>query len=173
MLPLAFFVLPALQAPAPVPPVIEAKTLPGVAGPLVPHYPDPARGPGNSPMDMDLRARARRGVNIPAVALPDGSIQVADHIPDISGWRAYRIEVPAHGGFKARLHSTHEAWFVVKVFDRWGREGEGMLQNRMHTGNPEASYRNPKNAPSTVYIVVDTSETNLQGEAYTLAITRN
>jgi hypothetical protein len=98
---------------------------------------------------------------------------VKDLITNISGWKAYRIEVPAHGGFKARLHSAHDGWFLVKVFDRWGREGEGMLQNRIPTGNPEASYRNPKAEASTVYIVVDTTELNMQGEPYTLPVSRN
>jgi hypothetical protein len=176
MLPLASLLLLApTQAAAPPQelPEVDAKTLPGVPGPLVPHYPDPSRGPGSDGMEASLRARARRGVNIPAAALPPGSLRVKDHIPDISGWRAYRIEVPAGGGFKARLHGLHEAWFVVKVLNRWGALEEGMLQNRIPTGNPEASYRNPKAAPTAVYIVVDTTESPMTGEAYTLTITRN
>lgn len=176
MLPFAsLLVLAPAQVAAPPQdlPEVDAKTLPGVPGPLVPHYPDPSRGVGSSGLDTALRARARRGVNIPAVALPPGSTRVRDAIPDISGWRAYRIEVPAGGGFKARLHGPHEAWFVVKVLNRWGTLEEGMLQNRIPTGNPEASYRNPKAAPNTVYIVVDTTETHIQGETFTLDVTRS
>jgi hypothetical protein len=124
-------------------------------------------------MDATLRARARRGVNIPAVALPAGSLRLKDHINDVSGWKAYRLEVPAGGGFKVRLHGLHEAWFLVKVLNRWGNLEEGMLQNRIPTGNPEASYKNPKGTPNTVYIVVDTTETNMQGEEFTLTITRS
>lgn len=175
MLPLAALLLPALQAPAPapLPPEVDVKSLPGVPGPLVPHYPDPARDLGPQGLDMSIRSRARRGVNIPAVALPAGSFRLTDQIADVSGWKAYRIEVPARGGFKVRLHGTHEAWFQVKVFNRWGRMEEGMLQNRMHTGNPEASYRNPKDVPNTVYIVVDTTEAHVQGEPFTLTLTRS
>jgi len=154
-------------------PELDAKTLPGVPGPMVPHYPDPSRGPGSGGMDASIRARARRGVNIPAVALPAGSFRVKDHIGDVSGWRAYRLEVPPGSGFKVRLHGPHEAWFQVKVLNRWGNLEEGMLQNRIPTGNPEASYKNPKAAPNTVYIVVDTTENHIQGEDYTLTVTRN
>ena len=176
MLPLASLLLLAptqTAAPAQELPVVDAKSLPGVPGPLVPHYPDPSRGAGSTGMDAVLRARARRGVNIPAAALPPGSLRVKDRIPDTSGWRAYRIEVPAGGGFKVRLHGPHEAWFVVKVLNRWGTLEEGMLQNRIPTGNPEASYRNPKGAPNTVYIVVDTTENHATGEEYTLTVTRD
>lgn len=176
MLPLASLLLlvpSQTAAPPQAPPVVEAKTLPGVPGPLVPGYPDPARGFGASGMDMVIRERSRHGVNIPAVALPATSCQVKDRMDGISGWKAYRVEVPPHGGFHARLRGIHEAWFLVKVLDRWGRLGPGMLQNRIPTGNPEASYRNPKAEPSTVYIVVDTTETNVQGEDYTLTVTRN
>ena len=173
MLPLTLLLLPAMQAPAPVLPKVDAKKLPGVPGPLVPRYPDPARGPGTTRMDLMIRGKARRGVNIPAVALPPGSCELSDQISDASGWKAYRVEVPPHGGFKVRLHGTHEGWFLVKVLDKWGRLGAGMLQNRIPTGNPEASYTNPTGAPSTVYIVVDTTETNLQGESYTLTLVRN
>jgi hypothetical protein len=176
MLPFASLLLLApAQAAAPPQdlPEVDAKTLPGVPGPLVPHYPDPSRGPGSDSMEAALRIRARRGVNIPAVALPPGSLRLKDHIADLSGWRAYRIEVPAGGGFKVRLHGVHEAWFVVKVLNRWGALEEGMLQNRIPTGNPEASYRNPKAGTATVFIVVDTTMTSVQGEEYTLTVTRN
>lgn len=175
MLPLAtMLLLTPFQAAAPPQelPEMDAKTLPGVPGPLIPRYPDPSRGPGISKMETTLRARARRGVNIPAVALPDGSIRLKDRIGDISGWKAYRLEVPPGGGFKVRLHGLHEGWFQVKVFNRWGTFEEGMLHNRIPTGNPEASYKNPKGTSNTVYIVVDTTETHMQGEEYTLTITR-
>lgn len=175
MLPIASLLLlpAALQAPAPLPPLVDAKTLPGVPGPLVPHYPDPAFGPGTSGMDLVIRERARRGINIPAAALPAGSCRVSDQVAGISGWKAYRVDVPGGGGFKVRLHSPQEAWFLVKVVDAWGREGAGMLQNRIPTGNPEASYRNPKASQSTVFIIVDTKDTSLQGTAYTLTLTRD
>ncbi len=176
MLPIASLLLLAPSQTAAPPqqlPEVDVKTLPGVPGPLVPRYPDPARGPGTSRMEAMLRARARRGVNIPAVALPSGSFQLKDHISDSSGWKAYRLEVPAGGGFKVRLHGTHEGWFLVKVLNRWGTLEEGMLQNRIPTGNPEASYKNPKATPTTVYVVVDTTETDVQGEAYTLTVMRN
>ena len=177
MLAITSLLLPVLQAPAPpatpLPPLVEAKTLPGVPGPMVPHYPDPSRGLGPRDLDWVIRNRARHGVNIPAVAVPEGSCRIADQISDLAGWKAYRIEVPGHGGFKVRLRGTHEAWFLVKVLNRWGRMEQGMLQNRIPTGNPEASYQNPDGKPKTVYIVVDTSETHMQGEGFTLTILRN
>ena len=176
MLPLATLLI-TLSAPAappaPKPQVMEARKLPGVPGPLTPCYPDPAQGLGPRDLDWAIRERARHGVNIPAVALPDASCQVSDRMDSVAGWKAYRVDVPPRAGFKARLHGTHEGWFVVKVLDSWGRLGPGMLQNRIPTGNPEASYRNPKARPSTVFIVVDTSVLDAQGEPYTLDVTRD
>ena len=54
-----------------------------------------------------------------------------------------------------RLHHPNEGWFRLVMVDRWGQLREGMLQNLIPTGNPEVSYTNPREAPNTVYVIVD------------------
>lgn len=168
---LALLALSALvQAPPPL--QVEGKSLPAVPGPLTQHYPDPSRGTvPKGDMQAMLRRQARTSMSIPAVALPGGACVVVDTIPAIAGWKAYRADVPARGTLKVRLRGDHEAWFTVRVVNRWGRLEEGMLQNIIPTGNPEASYRNPKPESNQVYFVVDTTEISAAGEGYRLEIT--
>lgn len=45
-----------------------------------------------------------------------------------------------------------------------------MLQNLIPTGNPEASYTNPKKVTNTIFFVVDTSELGAEAEPYTLVV---
>jgi len=117
-----------------------------------------------------MRRSARRGT-VPTVALPQGAVQVTDEASAIPGWKGYRAEVPPGTSLHVRLRGIHEAWFRVSVVDRWGKVGEGMLHNRIPTGNPEASYRNTGPKPRTVYFIVDTTNDSVQGEAYTLHVT--
>jgi hypothetical protein len=168
MLPFLFVPLITLQTPPPS--VVEAKSLHTVPGPLAPRDPDPARGPGSDAFMLGLRASARRG-NVPAVGLPTGPLEVRDSQGDVPGWKAYRLEVQPRATVKVRLKGLHEAWFQVKAFNRWGEMEAGMLQNKIPTGNPEASYINPSNELKTVYFVVDTTESSVNGEAYSLFVT--
>jgi hypothetical protein len=160
----------ALQTP-PVPlPEVEAKDLaPAPRGPMVPHVPDAGAERG---ILGQARRGARSGPSIPALQLPVGAIRVKDSVPDISGWRAYAIEVPAGGSVKAHVVEGRKAWFRVLGVNAWGREEEGLLQNRIHTGEPQATYKNPTKETRTVYFIVDTLETNMVGEPFTLEITR-
>jgi hypothetical protein len=170
------FLVPALLftfAAAGELPEIEAKILTTVPGPWVSNYHDPSRGFGNDRIESRIRAGARRTLSIPALALPQGSARVLDKVQDIAGWKAYRIDVPPGGTVKARLHGVHEGWFVVRTVNKWGSIEEGMLRNLIPTGNPEASYTNPKTETNTIFFVVDTTEQSIQGEAYRLDVTRN
>lgn len=162
--------LSAFLQTIPAPPVVEAKSLPQVPGPISPKGPDPAGGPGCDPIQMALRRSARKG-NIPAVGLPEGPLEVQDALSDLPGWKAYRIDVPAKATVKVRLKGLHEAWFRVRALNRWGELEQGMLQNRIPTGNPEASYINPKPERNTVFFVVETTETSMDGEPFSLFVT--
>lgn len=154
---------------SPEPPRIEASSLAAVPGPLVPKGPDAGLDPAGNPIQSQLRRGSRRAGSIPAVAVPSGPIIIQDQmIQPIPGWKAYRVEAPAHGTVKVRLRGLHEAWFKVSCMNRWGLAEAGMLQNNIPTGNPEASYRNPKGVPTTVWFVVDLQELNAPKEAYTL-----
>ena len=119
---------------------------------------------------MQMRESARRGPSIPAVALPAGSVAVADTVGSVAGWKAYRIEVPPGVKVHARIHAVHEAWFTVRAVNRLGALEKGMLQNLILTGNPEASYTNPKAEANTIFFVVDTTEPDVSSEPYTLAV---
>ncbi|HJV91362.1 MAG TPA: hypothetical protein VJ623_13720 [Holophagaceae bacterium] len=168
------FLLPALLAQSPAPgtplPVVEAKDLPAAArGPIPPEWPDPGAESGTLGAS---RRMARRGPSIPALQLPGGSVRVKDKVPDISGWRAYAIEVPGKGSVEVEVVQGDRARFRVKAVNNWGREEEGMLQNRIWKGRPVASYHNPGPTPKTVYFIVDTTDANLMGEAFEAEVRR-
>ena len=152
------------------------KDLQSVPGPFVdrycqsPGYQDPAADPSNSPIQMQIRDGARRGPSIPAVALPEGPLTVSDTIGSIAGWKAYRVEVPPGAKVHVRLHSNHEAWFLVRTVNKMGSLEEGMLRNLIPTGNPEATYTNPKKEPNTIFFVVDTTEMDVGSEPFTLRV---
>ncbi len=169
----------AAQAPAPgapKPKEIAGKDLQPVPGPLVDRYSgalgfhDPAAGPGASRFDMEIRSSARRGPSIPAVSLPSEPVSVSDSVSSMAGWKAYRVDVPPGAKVHARIYGLHAGWFLVHTVNKMGMLEKGMLQNLQPTGNPEASYTNPKNAVNTIFFVVDTSETNVEREPYTLVV---
>jgi len=56
------------------------------------------------------------------------------------------------------------------LFALWSQEG--MLQNRIYRGKPEATCTNPKDAPNAIFFVVDTTDAAPMSEPYTLEITR-
>lgn len=170
MLPVLLMVPAALaQAPAPLP-VVEAKDLPRAPrGPMVPHRSDPG---GEGSIIGETRRGARRGPSIPALQLPAGSVRVQDKIPDLAGWRAYAIEVPAGGKVKVHVVEGRKAWFRVLGVNAWGRDEPGLLQNRIPTGEPQASYQNPTKETRTIYFIVDTLDVNMIGERYAIEVTR-
>ena len=150
--------------------VLQGKDLQQVPGPIAPTYGDPAWGFGMDRFAMGLRSQERRGW-VPAVAVPPGATAIEDTILTPGGRKAYRVEVPGMSTLQVRLRSQHEAWFFVTAVDRWGQFREGMLQNLIPTGNPEASFRNTHPQPAQVYFIVDTTQADLQSDAYKLELT--
>ena len=147
---------------------IKAADLKVVPGPAAPRYPDPALGPGADRMELALRRSARRSP-VPAVEVPWGTQVVEDRMVGQAGWKAYFVRVPAGARVKVRLKGEHTGWYWMTAVDKWGKIAAGMLQNRIKTGNPEASFINPrKDRVSEVYFMVDTQETNMN-EAYSLS----
>jgi len=136
---------------------------------MVPHRPDPGAEAG--PMGQ-ARMGARRGPSIPALQLPAGSVRVKDKVPDISGWRAYAIEVPGGGRVKVHVVEGRKGWFRVLGVNAWGREETGLLQNRIQTGEPQATYQNPTRDTRTIYFIVDTLDGNMVGEPFEVEVTR-
>lgn len=159
-----------LQAPQAPLPEVEAKDLaPAPRGPMAPRVADAGAEPGAF---GQARHAARRGPSLPALQLPAGSVRVKDRIPDISGWRAYAIEVSGGASVKAHVVEGRKGWLRVLGVNAWGREEAGLLQNRIATGEPQATYRNPGPEPRTIYFIVDTLDSNMTGEAFTLEVTR-
>lgn len=167
----SLLLMPALllQVPAPLP-VVEAKDLPPAPrGPMTPQVPDAGADSG---LMGEARRSARRGPSLSALQLPAGSVRVKDKIPDVSGWRAYAIEVPAGGKVKVHVVEGRKAWFRVLAVNAWGRDEQGLLQNRIHSGEPQATYQNPSRETRTLYFIVDTLDANMSGEAFEIEVTR-
>ena len=163
--------LPVLlvQVPAPLP-VVKAEDLPKAPrGPMVPHRPDAG---AEASITGQARRGARSGPSIPALQLPAGSVRVTDKIPNISGWRAYAIEVPPGGKVKVHVVEGRKAWFRVLAVNAWGLDEPGLLQNRIYSGEPQATYQNRSAERRTIYFIVDTLDVNMTGEPYTLEVTR-
>ena len=173
---LFLLIIPILAAQSPTPKEVVGKELPSVTGPQVRHYcdapgyQDPALGSGNSVIQMRIRESARRSPTIPAKALPSGAIAVSDTVDSVAGWKAYRVEVPPGAKVHARVYGDHPAWFLVRTVNQMGNIEKGMLQNMIPTGNPEASYINPKKETSTIFFVVDTTQTDSESEPYKLTV---
>lgn len=158
------------------PPALEVngKELPAVPGPMPSErLRDLSGGPGNSGIDRRIRHSARRTGFLPGVAVPQGeAVAITHEISGPAGWQAYRVETAPGEKVMARLRGDHEAWFVVKCVNRNGQLDQGMLQNLIRSGNPQASYVNPGKAASTVYFVVDTTEILTGKEPYVVTFTR-
>ncbi len=150
---------------------IDASKLPSVPGPSTTPMADPARDLAFTGLDAKIRTQSRHtGSILPTVALPPGSLKLKDKVADVSGWKAYRVDVPAGGSIHMRLRGSHEGWFVLRTVNKWGNQEAGMLQNQIKTGNPEARYKNPTQETKTIFFIVDTTELNTLGEEYTLEV---
>lgn len=166
----AFAPLLMLLLLAEAPPVFEGGKLAPVPGPQSPRGPDLAAGLGSTAFDRELRGQSRRSGTVPAVAVPALPSIIEDKVVFPAGWKAYRAEAPAGATLHARLRTVHEGWFRVRTVNKWGVLEQGMLQNRIPTGNPEASFINPNKMATIFYFIVDTSENGAENETYRLEI---
>lgn len=167
---LPILLIPALLAQALEIPVLQGSKLERVPGPIAPVYPDPALGLHPGDLQLKLRGQSRKG-NLSAVAVPSLPVVVEDRIGDPAGWKAYRVEAPQGATVHARLRGIHEAWFRVHTINRWGTQEQGMLQNRIPTGNPEASFINPRPGRVVLFFLVDTTEAGAETETFRLEFT--
>lgn len=101
----------------------------------------------------EIRALAREGF-VPVTAVGDVA-EFQDTCPFPSGWKAYAFVVPGGEKLHVRLRHPNEGWFRLIMVDRWGWLREGMLRNLIPTGEPEVTFRNPRNQPDSVYVIVD------------------
>ncbi len=170
MVPFIFLTSPLLIQAADPLPLVEAKDLPAAPrGPMAPKVPD--LGAQHGALGQ-ARAAARRGPSIPARQLPAHALRLKDTVPDLSGWTAYALDVAPGEQVKVHLVEGRKAWFRVLAVNAWGREEPGLLQNRIPTGEPMATYLNPTRERRTIYFIVDATDLNMVGEAFTLDVTR-
>lgn len=102
----------------------------------------------------EIQAIARRGfIAVTPVAATTPTVTDFAFVP--AGWKAYGFAVPGKETLHVRLHHGNEGWFRLAMVNRWGQLGAGMLQNRIPTGNPEVTFKNPSNLPQAVYVIVD------------------
>jgi len=97
---------------------------------------------------------SRRGA-IPVVAVPADAAGIEGYSQFPAGWRAYGFLVPPEGKLHVRLHHPNEAWFNLKLLNKWGGQEKGMVQTPAVTGNPEVTYTNPSPESKSVYVLVD------------------
>lgn len=102
----------------------------------------------------EIQGMARRGF-IPVAKTDPEALEILDYTWHPSGWRAYSFLVAPKGTLHVRLHHSNEGWFRLVMFNKWGQLEEGMLGNRIPTGNPEVRYTNPKDEFHFVYVLVD------------------
>jgi hypothetical protein len=108
----------------------------------------------NRDLTRCLMAMARRGL-VPATRVPDDLPLVTGVSFRPAGWIAYAFAVPARGTLRVKLEHPKEAWFHLRMVDRWGHLTKGMLQNVIPTGRPRVSFVNPFDEGQVVYVIVD------------------
>lgn len=98
---------------------------------------------------------ARKGF-LPVTPVPDELKELIWVAEFPAGWRAYGIVMPPSGKLQVRPHHPNAALFRVNMSNNWGTLEEGMLQNLIPTGNPEAAYQNPSEKETrVVYVIVE------------------
>ena len=121
-----------------------------------------------------IKRIARKLGIIQALRIPDQLTLVKGMAERPAGWAAYAFAVPGKGTLRVTLSHPNEGWFRLLMMDKWGGLEKGMLQNVVHTGKPQVSFKNPKNEAQLVFVLVDdpgwmSSETSL----YSLTIDRD
>lgn len=166
--PILPLLLASLLLHAQEPPVLAAKDLPKVQGPISLNYGDPGRG-SVSGMSRSIRRHSRQAPPLTRV-VPASDAVVEDTMTEVSGRIAYKVVVPPGTKAHVRLTGDHEGWFRMVAFNRYGMLERGLLRNQIPTGNPEAFCDNDSTKAMEVFFIVDTQEEALQ-EAYRLRFT--
>jgi len=109
---------------------------------------------GQRDLLSEIRIMARRGFIPVLPARNDPEFQGYSYVP--AGWIAYGFVVPGKQKLHVRLYHPNTGWFRLAMVDKWGSAArEGMLYNRIYTGNPEVTYDNPGKLAMAVYVIVD------------------
>jgi len=111
---------------------------------------------------------------IPVSPIGDSVDLLTDYVQTPAGWRAYGISVPAGGTVQIEVQHPKTAWFRLLLVDKWGTPGPGMLQAAIAHQPVMVTYKNPKDEPTAIYVIVDDPAWWSDAkDPYTLAIRRD
>lgn len=111
---------------------------------------------------------------IPVSPIGDRVDLLTDYVQTPAGWRAYGISVPAGGTVQVEVQHAKTAWFRLMLVDKWGTPGPGMLQAAIAHQPVMVTYKNPKDEPQAIYVIVDDPAWWSDAkDPYTLAIRRD
>ena len=102
----------------------------------------------------EIRFWSRQGF-VACNRVVDDANEIIDYADFPQGWKGYAFVVPAKGTLHVTLNHTNRGWFRLIMMNKWGDLQKGMLQNVIYTGNPEVTFKNPKDEAEAVYVVAD------------------
>ena len=109
---------------------------------------------GRRDLMAEIQFMSRQGF-VACTRVADDALEVIDFANFPQGWKGYAFVVPAKGTLHVSLNHTNRGWFRLVMMNKWGDLQEGMLQNLIPTGNPEVTFKNPKDEAQAVYVVAD------------------
>ena len=104
------------------------------------------------------------------VTAPEGDCDIKDIMNNPSGFKSYRFNVPAKQTVTFKLDVLYKVNFRLFTVNKWGDLEEGMLQNLIQRGEPQASYISPKDTTNTIYLIVVGDSSWTYWEPYTLEV---
>ena len=109
---------------------------------------------GHRDLMAEIQFMTRQGF-VDCTRVADDAVEVIDYSYFPQGWKGYAFVVPGNGTLHVSLNHVNRGWFRLVMMNKWGDLQEGMLQNLIYTGNPEVTFKNPKNEPQAVYVIAD------------------
>ncbi len=102
----------------------------------------------------EIQFMSRQGF-VACTRVADDALEISDYADFPQGWKGYAFVVPAKGTLHVSLNHVNRGWFRMVMMDKWGGLQAGMLPNLIPTGNPEVTFKNPKDEAQAVYVVAD------------------
>lgn len=107
---------------------------------------------------------------IMTVIAPEGDCDIKDIMNNPSGFKSYRFNVLAKQTVTFKLNVLYKANFRLFTVNKWGDLEEGMLQNLIQKGEPQASYISPKDTTNIIYLIVTGDSSWTYWEPYTVEV---
>ncbi len=109
---------------------------------------------GHRDIMAEIQFMSRQGF-VACTRVADDALEITDYSDFPQGWKGYAFVVPPKGTLHVSLNHTNRGWFRLVMMNKWGDLQPGMLQNLIPTGNPEVTFKNPKDEAQAVYVVAD------------------